>query len=65
MYEWLNLELLDYKNKDDIWDLINLFEDVSFQKYSELPPSVPLSFLFKNIEKLMVINHINQLDSYF
>ena len=47
MYEWLNLELLDYKNKDDIWDLINLFEDVSFHKYSELPPRCPFVFLIQ------------------
>ena len=38
MNEWLNLELLDYKNEKDIWDLINLFDDISLQQYSELPP---------------------------
>ena len=49
MYEWLNLELLDYKNKDDIWDLINLFEDVSFQKYREINGNKshkPIGFIF-------------------
>ena len=52
MYEWLNLELLDYKNKDDIWDLINLFEDVSFQKYSELPPRCPFVFLIQKYREI-------------
>ena len=52
MYEWLNLELLDYKNKDDIWDLINLFEDVSFHKYSELPPRCPFVFLIQKYREI-------------
>ena len=52
MYEWLNLELLDYKNKDDIWDLINLFEDISFQKYSELPPRCPFVFLIQKYREV-------------
>lgn len=52
MYEWLNLELLDYKNKDDIWDLINLFEDGTLQEYSELPPRCPFVFLIQKYREV-------------
>ena len=52
MYEWLNLELLDYKNKDDIWDLINLFEDETLQEYSELPPRCPFVFLIQKYREI-------------
>lgn len=52
MYEWLNLELLDYKNKDDIWDLINLFEDGTLQEYSELPPRCPFVFLIQKYREI-------------
>ncbi len=52
MYEWLNLELLDYKNKDDIWDLINLFEDVTLQKYNDLPPRCPFVFLIQKYREV-------------
>lgn len=52
MYEWLNLELLDYKNKDDLWDLINLFEDGTLQKYSELPPRCPFVFLIQKYREV-------------
>ncbi len=52
MYEWLNLELLDYKNKDDIWDLVNLFEDGTLQEYSELPPRCPFVFLIQKYREI-------------
>lgn len=52
MYEWLSLELLDYKNKDDIWDLINLFEDVTLQKYNDLPPRCPFVFLIQKYREV-------------
>ena len=52
MNEWLNLELLDYKNKEDIWDLINLFDDISLQKYSELPPKCPFVFLVQKYKEV-------------
>lgn len=52
MNEWLNLELLDYKNEKDIWDLINLFDDISLQQYSELPPKCPFVFLVQKYKEV-------------
>ena len=47
MYEWLNLELLDYKDEEDIWDLVKLFEDISLCSYSEHSPKCPFVFLIQ------------------
>ena len=52
MYEWLNLELLDYKNKADLWDLINLFKDGTLQEYSDLPPRCPFVFLIQKYREV-------------
>ena len=52
MYEWLNLELLDYKNKADLWDLINLFKDGTLQEYSDLPPRCPFVFLIQKYKEV-------------
>lgn len=52
MYEWLNLELLDYKDEEDIWDLVKLFENNSLCSYSELPPKCPFVFLIQKYQEV-------------
>ena len=47
IYEWINLELFDYDNEQDWWDLINLFDKSSFEEYRDLPPSCPFVFLIQ------------------
>lgn len=51
MYEWLNLELLDYKNEEDIWDLVKLFDDNTLSSYSDLPPKCPFVFLIQKYQE--------------
>lgn len=52
MREWLNLELLDYQNEEDIQDLVKLFEDNSLCSYSELPPKCPFVFLIQKYQEI-------------